>query len=111
MSNCNCNNQSQGCQGCSYRCHEVVETAADVSVFRNAFVTVREENAVYHVDNLGNTISVSRNPVFNDEYIPEAGDFKMTTVYNFVANEAYVFNQDGDYRIVALFSPGGESSS
>lgn len=112
---CNCTppsntNSCNGCTSCSERCHVVVTDISEVTSFRNAFVTVTNENATYHVDDIGNVIAVSRNPIFNDDYIPEAGDYKNTTVYNFLAEEAYIFNNDGDYMIIFLTSSDGSSS-
>lgn len=68
---------SNNCGGCKCeadKCavykitHEVVDDASQLSYFRNSYVTVRNENAVYHVDGLGNGVSVSRNPLFSDDY-------------------------------------------
>lgn len=116
---CNCNNTDStdkttpcnGCVGCSQKCHEVVDTFAEVDQFRNAFVTVREENATYHVDEVGNAIAVSRNPVFDNEYIPTAGDYKNVIVYNFTAEEGYVFNPSGAYMIIPLLNPNSSPGS
>lgn len=84
---------------------------SEVSYYRNAFVTVTNENATYHVDETGNVIAVSRNPLFLDTYSPTVGDYKNAIIYNFVANEAYIFNPLGDFRIIALFDTGGNSGS
>lgn len=114
---CNCSqpkntNPCRGCVNCSERCHVVVTSRSEVSEFRNAFVTVQDENATYHVDDVGNVIAVSRNPIFDNDYQPTAGDWKNTVVYNFLAEEGYVFNNDGDYMIIPLIDPeqiGGSS--
>ncbi len=97
------------CQPCYERSHEVVDTASEVSTFRDAYVTVLDENATYHIDGRGNAISISRNPIFSDTYSPHTGDYKMNTVYNFIVNEAYVFDGDGNYRTILLYSDGGSS--
>lgn len=114
MSDCNCSDYSPpqtspdgGCVGCGHKCHEVVDTFSQVSVYRNAFVTVRDENATYHVDEVGNSIAVSRNPIFNNDYEPTPGDYKNTTVYNFTEEEAYIFDPAGNYRTIELL-PGGD---
>lgn len=90
--------------------HEVVDDISEVSYFRNAYVTVTNENAVYHVDGLGNPVAVSRNPLFSNTYSPQVGDYKMTTVYNFSIGEAYIFDGDGNYMIMYIYSDGSSSS-
>lgn len=84
------------------RSHVVVDRVDQVSRFRNKFVTVRNENATYHVDEVGNTIAISRNPIFSDDYVPNVGDYAMVTVYNFAANEFYIFNADGEFKTGVL---------
>lgn len=117
MNDCSCNDYHPpkvrpdgGCVGCSNKCHEVVDTYAEIDKYRNAFITVRDENATYHVDEVGNAIAVSRNPIYNDEYTPQVGDYKNVTVYNFAEEEAYVFDPAGNYMIIPLIQPGGGSS-
>ena len=92
----------EGCTGCGNKCHEVVDTYADVQDFRNAFVTVRDENAVYHVDEIGNPVAVSRNPVFKNNYTPAVGDYKQTVVYDFTNNHFYVYDPTGQYKTGTL---------
>lgn len=84
---------------------------SEVSFYRNAFVTVLNENATYHVDEAGNVIAVSRNPLFSDTYTPQHGDYKNVIVYNFTQNEAYIFNPLGQYKIIALFDGASAGSS
>lgn len=89
--------------------HEVVDDISEVSYFRNAYVTVRNENAVYHIDGIGSIVSVSRNPLFSDTYTPQQGDYKMNTVYNFSAGEAYVFDGSGNFVVIYLYGSGVSS--
>lgn len=115
MSDCDCNNYTPpsyqgGCQGCANKCHEVVDTYADVSYYHNAYVTVRDENAVYHVDEAGNILCVNRNPLWSETYVPTVGDYKSTVIYNFAANEGYVFDPAGNYRVIPLIGDAGSSS-
>lgn len=91
-----------GCTGCGNKCHEVVDTYADIQNFRNAFVTVRDENAVYHVDEVGNPVAVSRSAIFKDNYTPVEGDYKQNIVYDFPNNKAYIFNPSGEYKEITL---------
>jgi len=91
-----------GCTGCGNKCHEVVDTYADVQEFRNAFVTVRDENAVYHVDEVGNPVAVSRSAIFKNNYTPVAGDYKQNVVYDFANDVFYVFDPSGDYKTGTL---------
>jgi len=114
---CDCDNYTPpktspdgGCVGCGHKCHEVVDTFAETHQYRNAFVTVRDENATYHVDEVGNSIAVSRNPIYSDTYTPAVGDYKNTVVYNFAQEEGYVFDPVGNYMIIPLIQPGGGSS-
>lgn len=95
--------QNCGCNEYVYRkSHEVVDRVDEVNRFRNTFVTVRNENATYHVDEVGNTISISRNPIFSDDYVPNVGDYVMATVYNFAANQFYIFDANGNYKTGTL---------
>lgn len=102
MSCQDCNNPpvpcTDGCTGCGNKCHEVVDTYADVQEFRNAFVTVRDENAVYHVDEVGNPVAVSRSAIFKNNYIPEVGAYKQNVVYDFANDVFYVYDPNGNYR-------------
>lgn len=111
--NCSNNNSDNttpcnGCVGCSQKCHEVVDTAEQVPFFRNAFVTVREEGgAVYHVDDVGNVINVSRSPLYIDNFDPNAEDilvpYKNVTVYDFENMVAYTYGPDGTYLTNSLY--------
>ena len=78
--------------------HQVVDTFEEVEDFRNAFVTVRNENATYHTDSAGNAICVSRNPLFIENFTPVVGAFKQLVVYDFPADKLYIFDQDGNYK-------------
>lgn len=82
--------------------HQVVDTFVEVEDFRNAFVTVREENAVYHTDSAGNAVCVSRNPLFLEDYNPVVGDYKQLTIYDFTNDVFYVFDQNGEYKTGTL---------
>lgn len=111
-----CNNNCGGCKCKADKCavykieHMVVDDRSEASYFRNAYVTVRNENAVYHVDGMGNTVTLSRTPIFSDTYTPQVGDYKNNTVYNFAVEEGYVFDSSGNYKIIYLSSGGGVSS-
>jgi len=101
--NQDCNTQpvpcdGEGCVGCANKCHEVVDTYADVQEFRNAFVTVRNENAVYHVDEIGNPVAVSRSAIFKDDFTPTPGAYKQNVVYDFLNNKFYVYDPSGNYK-------------
>lgn len=101
MTSCSCNSTlvpNAGCVASGNKCHEVVDTYAEVQQFRNAFVTVREEVATYHVDEIGNPIAVSRSAVFEDNFTPVAGAYKQNVVYDFLNSKFYVFGPDGDYK-------------
>lgn len=82
--------------------HRVVETYSEVQEYRNAFVTVRDENAVYHVDSTGNPVSVSRSAIFRENYTPQTNDYRQNVVYDFSNNKMYVYNEVGQYRTVDL---------
>lgn len=104
------NYPNMGCKNCSneypdeppvIKNHKIVDTLEEVDYFRNAFVTVREENATYHTDSAGNAICVSRNPLFvSPEYVPTAGDYKRTVVYSTYG--FYVFDADGNFTTGSL---------
>lgn len=91
-----------GCEGCGKKCHEVVDTYAEVQEYRNAFVTVRDENAVYHVDELGNPVAVSRSAIFKNNFTPTVGAYKQNVVYDFQSNVFYVYNPAGEYKTGTL---------
>ena len=91
-----------GCTGCGNKCHEVVDSYSDLSGLRNAFVTVRDENAVYHLDEVGNPIAVSRSAIFKQGFTPTVGAYKQNTVYDFASNIAYVYAPDGQYKTITL---------
>lgn len=93
--------------------HAVVDTRYEdgkdlLRKYPGAYVTVRDENAVYHVSKPGynclpNAVSVSRNPIYRDNYDPERDKrYKMNTVYDFLNNKAYVFDNDGDVRVITM---------
>lgn len=114
--NCQCSQYAPpqyqaGCTDCVGKCHEVVDTYADASYYHSAFVTVRDENSTYHVDEAGNPLLLSRNPLYSDTYVPHVGDYKSTIIYNFAVGEAYVFNPAGDYRTMPLIGHSGGGSS
>lgn len=103
---CNCptshifpddNTTCDGCSSCSQKCHEIVDTLAEVSQFRNAYVTVRDENAVYHVDEVGNAVCVGRQILYIANYTPVTGAYKSTVVYDTVNGIIYIFDPDGNY--------------
>jgi hypothetical protein len=97
-----CDTPPVPCTGCGNKCHEVVDTYAEVQEFRNAFVTVRDENAVYHVDDIGNPVAVSRSAIFKNSYTPVVGDYKQNVVYDFVNEVFYVFDPSGQYKTGTL---------
>lgn len=99
-SNCtDCNKQLlTGCNECGKRTHEVVDTYAEVQEFRNVYVTVRDENAVYHVDETGNPVAVSRSFVFKTNYTPVVGDYKQNIVFDMLNNVFYVYDPAGNYK-------------
>jgi hypothetical protein len=82
--------------------HRVVETYSEVQDYRNAYVTVRDENAVYHVDKSGNPVAVSRSAIFIDDYTPQMNDYRQNIVYDFINNKAYIYNPVGLYRTIDL---------
>lgn len=104
--NQNCNSTPQpctsGCTDCANKCHEVVDTYADAQGFRNAFVTVRDENAVYHVDEVGNPVAVSRSAIYKNNHSPVVGAYKQNVVYDFAQNKFYVYDPAGAYKTGTL---------
>ena len=89
-------------QGCCNIPHVVVETYAEVQEFRNSYVTVRDENAVYHVDVSGNPVAVSRSAIFEENHTPDIGEYRQNVVYDFINNKMYIYDPTGMYRTVDL---------
>lgn len=89
-------------QSCCNIPHYVVETYSEVQEYRNAYVTVRDENAVYHVDVSGNPVAVSRSAIFEDNHTPEIGEYRQNVVYDFINNKMYIYNPVGMFRTVDL---------
>lgn len=82
--------------------HVVVETYVELSMLRNVYATVRNENATYHVDGYGSAVSVSRDPIFINDYTPTVGEYRQNTVYDFENNKAYIFNPLGVHKAINL---------
>lgn len=110
---CNCDNRetSQMSDGSTceiHKTHQVVDTFPEADVFRNAYVTVRSENAVYHVDDVGNVIAVSRSPLYIDNFNPAnpliSPAYKQITIYDFANNLAYIYAPDGTHKTIGLTS-------
>lgn len=100
---CNDDDDRTTAQDCgANKCHEVVDTYADIIDIRNAFVTVRDENAVYHIDSIGNPVAVSRSALYIAGFQPVTGAYKQNTVYDFSVNKGYVFDQLGNFKTVTL---------
>lgn len=93
---------TNGCTECAKKCHEVVDSYDEVQEFRNAFVTVRDENAVYHVDDIGNPVAVSRSAIFKANYTPVTGDYKQNVVYDFQNDAFYVYDPSGNFKTGTL---------
>lgn len=100
--NCGCGcNQNYIIEPPSYD-HVTVDTYAELTALRNVYATVRDENATYHVDGYGAPVSVSRDPIFINDYTPTVGEYKQNTVYDFNNNKAYIFNLLGEYKSSTL---------
>lgn len=90
------------CTDCGVRKHTVVDTYAEVQEFRNMYVTVRDENAVYHVDEIGNPVAVSRSFIFKTDYTPSEGEYKQNIVFDLVNDAFYVYDPAGQYKTGVL---------
>lgn len=72
------------------------------------YVTVRNENATYHVGRAGkncapNAVVVARTPIFRDGYDPAImPKYRMNTVYDFLNDRAFIFDNNMDYRTITL---------
>lgn len=93
--------------------HAVIDTRYEngkdlLRKYPGAYVVVRDENATYHVSKPGynclpNAVPVSRTPIFRDNYdLAHDKHYKQNTVYDFLNNKAYVFDPEGDVRVIAL---------
>lgn len=102
QSSCGTSSCKTNCSPCFDKCHVVVDTYAEVQDYRNALVTVRDENAVYHVDSTGNPVAVSRSAIFEENHSPEVGKYKQNIVYDFINNNAYIYNNVGLYRTIQM---------
>lgn len=76
--------------------------------FPGHYVVVRREHATYHVSKPGfnclpDVVLVSSTPIYKDGYDPDTmANYRNNTVYDFLNNKAYVFDYNGDYRIITL---------
>lgn len=72
------------------------------------YVEVRDENTVYHVSTprngcIVNSLAVARLPIYKDNYNPATmATYRNNTVFDFVANKAYIFDFNKNYRTVSL---------
>lgn len=93
--------------------HAVIDTRYEdgkdlLRKYPGHYVTVRDENAVYHVSKPGlnclpNAVPVSRNPIYRDNYdLNRDKKYKQNTVYDFLNKKAYVFDPEGDVRVITL---------
>lgn len=83
--------------------HEVVDSLPEADIFRNVLVTVRNEGgAVYHIDEVGNSVCVSRSPLYEPQHNPEIGKYKNAVVFDFTNNRMYVYSPEGQFKIGVL---------
>jgi hypothetical protein len=102
---------SAGNVRCIHKSHEVVDNFPEADVFRDAYVTVRAENATYHVDNVGNVVNVSRSPLYIDDFNPDDigthVPYKKVWIFDIANKLAYVYDPDGQYVTVNLYQAAG----
>ena len=73
--------------------------------FPGHYVSVRDENATYHVSHPGfnclpNALVVARTSIYRDNYDPETmARFRNNFVFDFLNNKAFVFDNNADYRV------------
>jgi hypothetical protein len=79
----------------------------DEPLFRNLYVSVRDENATYQVDIAGHPICVSRTRKNIINYSPSAyGLYRDNEVLDPANHKLYIFDHDYHYFTVNL-TPGG----
>ena len=100
--------------------HTVIATRFDkdgkdlTKCYPGYYVEVRDENTVYHVFKATNScvinsLPVSRNFVFKDNYNPAAhGKYRNNIVIDFSNDLMYVFDYQQNYRTIALTNPEEE---
>ena len=99
---CGCDEDQDSTPELPRYAHEVVDTYANIDDFRNAYVTVRDENAVYHVDEVGNPVAVSRSAIFVNNFVALTGSYKQNVVYDFTTGFGYVYDMNGNFKKVSL---------
>lgn len=99
---------------CKFKCpgSRTVETVAELKKLRNCFVRVRENNTTYFVDCKHEITVISCTPLFVDSYDPDQNVRKLhaQTVYDFENNQAIVYDNQANYRIIKLENPNEQLS-
>ena len=88
----------QPCKSTAKICHFVVETLEEARRYKNSYVVVTgENNAVYHIGEDGNPLTVNRPMVF-EAHVPAVNTYKSTLVFDFVGGKAYVYDPTGNFK-------------
>lgn len=85
-------------------CAFVVPTLEEGRYFKNSFVFVQDEDAVYYISDDRNEIPFGARPKFIDNYDPtdSANKYKNTVIYDLAGQAAYVYGPDGTYMTIPL---------
>ena len=83
-------------------CTFVAPTLDEARYFHNSFVFNQQDDCVYYISDDGTPTRFGSTPMFIDNFMPDATPIPRQTVYDFAANKAYVFNQEGEYRTFQL---------
>lgn len=93
-----CNEAESNVRLCAF----VVPTLEEGRYYKNSFIFVEEDDSVYFITEDRSEIPFGSKPHFADDFDPTAAKLKRTIVYDVKNSVMYVFNDDGEYKALAL---------
>lgn len=86
-------------------CSYVVPTLEEGRVFKDSFVFNQTDDTVYYITDDGTDIPFGSRPMIIDGFNPETRKVPRQMVFDFTNNAGYIFNAEGEYRIIRLEDP------
>lgn len=87
--------------------HVSVKNRAEARAFPNHYVNVEATGEVLHIDEYGNAVSLSKTPIFKNNFKPEdyVGIYQGAQVIDFAAERIYFYNMAGQYGYITMTVP------